>query len=365
MLLSLASFVLVLGVLILVHELGHFMAAKAVGIAVPRFSIGLGPATPLKFKRGETEYQVSWLPIGGYVKMASLEEQEAMAALEGGQVEQEFPPDRLFESKPLAARILVIIAGVIMNVLFAWAAYTLLFAAYGPFAARLGEATAGEPAEVAGLQAGDLVTHVDGEPLASWRALVATVQDSGGATLRFTVDRDGGSLDVPVTPVLGETPHPVTGKMRRVQRIGAGPSPEGGRIPLALGAAIAEGGAQTWDHAGLVLAFVKGLVLGQVSLREIGGPVMIGKVSGQAARLGGSALLSLMAFLSVNLAILNLLPIPALDGGHLIFLILEGLRGGKPLSQEVRMRLTQIGIYVLLAIMAFALINDLLRLARG
>ena len=118
------SFFLVIGVLIFVHELGHFLTAKWVGIGVHRFSIGLGPATPLKFRRGETEYLLAWIPFGGYVKMASQEEQQEMEALEGGQVEQIFPPEKMFENKPLWARILVISAGVLMNILFAWVVYS-------------------------------------------------------------------------------------------------------------------------------------------------------------------------------------------------------------------------------------------------
>ena len=365
MLLTLAAFALVLGVLIFVHELGHFMAAKAVGIAVPRFSIGFGPATPLRFKRGETEYLVSWFPLGGYVKMASREEQEAMESLEGGKVEEEFPPDRLFESKSLAARILVISAGVIMNALFAWAAYSVLLAAYGQPEPRIGSVAAEQPAAAAGLLEQDLITHVDGQALATWQEFVAAVEGSAGASLRMTVERDRQTIEIPVTPALVEAPDPATGKMRQVARIGVGLSGEARRIPIPAGAAIVMGARQTRDIALLVLASVKGLVLGQISPRELGGPLMIGQVSGQAARLGASALLDLMALLSINLAILNLLPIPVLDGGHLVFLVIEGLRGGKPLPQGLRMRLTQIGMFVLLGIMAFALINDGLRLIGG
>ncbi len=132
MLLTLASFAFVLGVLIFVHELGHFIAAKAVGIGVPRFSIGFGPATPLRFRRGETEYVIAWIPLGGYVKMASREEQDAMAAVEGGETPEEYPEDQLFENKSLPARILVISAGVAMNILFAWLIYSAVAAVGWP-----------------------------------------------------------------------------------------------------------------------------------------------------------------------------------------------------------------------------------------
>ena len=450
--LTLVATIFVLGVLIFVHELGHFMAAKAVGIAVPRFSIGLGPPTPIRFRRGETEYLIAWIPFGGYVKMASREEQEAMAALEGGRLEEEYPPERLFESKSLGARILVLSAGVIMNALFAWATYAGLLMAYGqavdpttaisrvdaetlpqgagalaaiPFGAtveringrpveswndiidgvldprsdrlrlelstgepiavdvpgadaerrariaqaivplwqpRVGAMVAGRPAAEAGLEVGDLITGIDGEPLRSWDALVATVEKSVGKPLVLSIDRGGEAVEIEVTPAEHEVTDTLTGDVRKVGRIGINPLLETRRIELGAVDAIAEGAMQTWDNGLRVLVFLKGLFLGQVSIRQLGGPIMIGQASGQFARAGFVPLLSFMAFLSINLAILNLLPIPVLDGGHLVFLLLEGLRGGKPLPQAVRLRLTQVGLFLLLGLMAFAVINDVFRI---
>ncbi len=449
MLLTLAAAVLVLGVLIFVHELGHFLAAKAVDVAVPRFSIGFGPPTPIRFRRGETEYLVSWIPFGGYVKMASLEEQQAMESLEGGALEQEFPRERLFESKPLWARILVISAGVIMNALFAWAAYSGLFLAYGraedpttaiarvdaemlpeaagalaevPFGARvtringrpvdswddildgvldpttdrlrfefaaaeaieidapgadadlrgriyaalvplweprIGTVLPGRPADDAGIEVGDLIARAHGEPLASWDDLVTAVEASVGEPLELEVERDGRTVEITVTPAEEEIQGP-GGEARKVGRIGVGPQRDLKRIRLGLAAALAAGAEETWENGLRVLVFLKGLIVGQVSARQLGGPVLIAQASGQFARAGIAALIGFMAFLSINLAILNLLPIPVLDGGHLVFLLLEGLRG-RPLPQALRMRLTQAGVFVLLGIMVFAVINDLLR----
>ncbi len=449
--LTIAATIFVLGVLIFVHELGHFMAAKAVGIAVPRFSIGFGAPTPLKFRRGETEYVVSWIPFGGYVKMASLEEQQAMAALEGGDLEEEYPPDRLFESKSLPARILVLAAGVIMNALFAWGVYSGLLLTYGqavdPTTAiarvdaallpegagelaeialgttvetvngqaieswndimdgvldprsdqlqlglsdggpitvdvpgadaerrariaqaliplwqpRVGYLVAGKPAATAGLEEGDLITAVGEEPLPSWDALVTAVESHVGQPMRLTVDRGGQTVEIEVTPAEEEVPDPLTGEVRKVGRIGIGPKLDRRRTELGVVASITGGAAQTWDNGLRVLAFLKGMILGQVSPKQLGGPILIGQASGQFARAGFVPLLSFMAFLSINLAILNLLPIPVLDGAHLIFLVLEGIRG-KPLPQALRMRLTQAGMFLLLGIMLFAVINDVLRI---
>jgi len=345
---NIVAFIVVLGVLIFVHELGHFMAAKAVGIGVPRFSIGFGPATPLRFKRGETEYLLSWIPFGGYVKMASKEEQEAMAALEGGELEVEYPPEKLYESKSLPARILVISAGVIMNALFAWVAYTFLLAAYGTQDTRvIGQVVPDGGAAIGGMQANDIFTHVDGQAVASWTDLVGALQAHPDNPVRITVQRGSETLDLSVQPN--------DGRIGILQKFGAR------RDPLPLGAAISGGARDTWDSGAQVLGFLKGLFGGGVSPQQLGGPLAIGQASGQFARAGLSQLLTFMALLSVNLAILNLLPIPVLDGGHLVFLILEGLRGGKPLPQKARMLLTQVGLYLLLAIMAFASFNDVAR----
>ena len=176
MLLTLASALVVLGVLIFVHELGHFWAAKAVGIGVPRFSMGLGPPTRLKWKRGETEYVVSWIPFGGYVKMATAEEDESMAGLEGGSADHNFPADRLFENKPLWARVVVISAGVTMNAVFAWSAYVLLAATYGrvedPTTAIAVVDTAGLPAAarpLASLPFGTRILRINGDTVGSWK----------------------------------------------------------------------------------------------------------------------------------------------------------------------------------------------------
>ncbi len=450
--LTILAFVFVLGVLIFVHELGHFLAAKAVGIAVPRFSIGFGPATPIVFKRGETEYRVSWIPLGGYVKMASLEEQEAMGDLEGGKLEEEFPPDRLFESKSLPARILVISAGVIMNAVFAWLVYVGVSLAYGkvedpttqiarvdeellpseardlaglPFGTqivringdtmasrndireaildvtsdrvrfefaggrgpltvpipgtsarerfnleealiplhlpRVGLVAPGRPAAEAGVEPGDLIVRVDGDTIRTWDEMVQAIAPSAGDTLAVTLARADSVVEVVLVPSEETVRDPVTGESRQVGQIGIGSQAfDPVRVEFGLAEAVVEGARLTWEDVRRVLFTLKGMIVGQISPRELGGPIFIGQVSGQVAAAGMLPLILFMAFLSVNLAILNLLPIPVLDGGHLVFLFIEGIRG-KPLSLPVRLRLTQVGLFVLLGIMVLALTNDLFR----
>ncbi len=449
MLLTVAAFIFVLGVLIFVHELGHFIAAKAVGIAVPRFSIGMGPATPLSFTWGETEYRIAWLPFGGYVKMASKEEQEVMGTLEGGELEEEYPPERMFEHKSLGARILVISAGVVMNAIFACVAYAGLALIYGryvdpttslagvdmevlpeaaieladvpfesnilrvngdsvehwqdilelvldptserlrfDFAAgidpvivnipgidvdgRIALATAmrphldprvtsvvpGQPAADAGVEGGDVFVWAGGDSVRTWGELVRIVEDNAGDSVPVTVLRGDTLVDLAVVPVAQSIQDPETGDIEQRGRIGVDRARL--RVRYGFGNALVWGVKESWNKASLVLFTLKGIVVRDISPREIGGPILIGQVSGQFARAGFDMLINFMAFLSVNLAILNLLPIPVLDGGHLMLLFLEGIRG-KPLSLSLRIRLTQVGLFVLLGIMVWAVANDILR----
>ena len=452
MLLTLGAAIIVLGVLIFVHELGHFLAAKSVGIAVMRFSFGLGSPTPLSVKIGETEYCVSWIPLGGYVKMAGLEDEGAVGGVEGPKAEAEVAPERTFDAKPLWARMFVISAGVLMNILFAIVVYTCLTKAYGvatddtttvdevivdniPMGAApletilpgdriiringdtitawrdvqdgfltsadtpmkldvqtpgasvrtvlvdvplseqqsrmkvlaslvprhqpvAGEVVPGLPAQVAGIQPHDRFLRVNGDTIPSWEAMVKVIKAHAGDSLRVDLLRGTEAKSVMVVPratrVQGEN-----GAQREIGQVGLGVF-----IPVyhyGLGGSIKAGFGRAMEAGGLVLFTLKGLVTGQLSPRDLGGPILVGQLSGEAARLGLDAFLGFMALFSMNLAVLNLLPIPVLDGGHLMFLIIEGIRR-KPLSLAQRQRLTQVGFFLLVAIMILALANDFTRL---
>ncbi|HEX6307948.1 MAG TPA: RIP metalloprotease RseP [Longimicrobiales bacterium] len=463
--LTIVAFVVVLGVLIFVHELGHFMTAKLADIEVPRFSIGFGPRI-IGFKRGETEYVISALPLGGYVKMAGMEEMER---IEGGPatVDDTFgaeSPEELedmtarphrprdFESKSLPVRALVISAGVLMNLLFAFVVFSLSAVIWGVPAdppTRLGgvteemltsEAVAltgvkpgmtvtavngepvatmrdlrlalsrarpgetrlsfenapdltfglpssdeekgsvisalepaystpavlesvneGGPGSRAGLQPGDSVIQAGGRAVATWQEFVAVVEANPGTAIPVVVVRDGRQVPLEVTPeprtlesgiVLGRIDVGVT------LRPGSDPLlPRERHGPLS---AIAVGASQTWDVTALTLDFLAGMFTGRQSARNIGGPIMIADMSGRFARAGLEEFLGFMAILSINLAVLNLLPIPVLDGGHLVFLGAEAVRG-RPLSIEMRMRLTQVGFVFIILLMTWAIGNDVLR----
>ncbi len=447
---TLLAAIIVLGVVILVHELGHFLAAKAVGIGVPRFSIGFGSPTPLRFRRGETEYVLAWIPLGGYVKMATAEE-DGSGSLEGGDAAG-FPPHRLFENKPLWARVVVISAGVIMNVLLAWAIYAGV-AATGtqlvdpvtrlaavdtaglpaeaepltrvPFGAdiirinddtvsswndvqmhvldpgsdrlrfdfaggldpaivripgtdgeararlagamhnlreaRVGTVDPGSPAEAAGLAPGDLIVRVDADTVRFWDELTSLIRPRPDQTVMLTVVRGEIASEIPVTTAGVSDQDPMTGKSTQVGRLGVFVAEALREVDFTPFGAVAEGWRQMTGGVRLVLVTVRGLVLGQVSPKELGGPIVIGQLSGRMARAGLIPFLNFMAFISINLAVFNLLPIPVLDGGHLVFLVLEGVRG-RPVPASWRLRLTQVGMFLLMALVVLVVYNDVLRL---
>ncbi len=308
--------VVVLGVLIFVHELGHFLAAKAVDIEVQRFSLGLGPKMA-GFRWGETEYVISWFPLGGYVKMAGMAEEEGIGMLEGGASGGREPSPRDFDGKSLPARTLVITAGVLMNLLFAIAAFIVVAKAQGVQLALISQVQEDSPAAVAGFQAGDRIVSVEGQRVRAFEELALLVQQSPEAQIRVGVERDGERVSLNVVPRRVSIWSDVIRDSVDIGQIGVTSDPEGGYRTL---------GWMDWYWVRTTLEFLGQLVSGQSSAKEVGGPILIGQLSGQAARAGIWPFLSFMAIISVNLAILNLLPVPVLDGGHLTFLAFEAER---------------------------------------
>lgn len=370
----------VFGLVVLVHELGHFLAARIVGIYAPRFSIGFGPAI-WRRRIGETEYILAWLPLGGYVRMATKDD-DTLAAIEGGGEDvnpsekdwdpnamkpfgpKPIPPDRWFDAKPLWAKIFTLGSGVVMNILLAIVVLSGLYAGYGrPYVpAVIDSVVANRPAERAGLLRGDSIVAINGAAVHSWSDVVDSISASPGRSIQLDVVRPGtGRVRLSMTPEAARDVDPITGAPVQVGRVGAGPQNRTLRENVTLPAAVAMGWNSTWAMTGLVFKVVGGLVTGRVSVNQLGGPIAIASSSVQAARGGLETLFRLVAFISVNLAVLNLLPIPILDGGQMLIVVIESIKGS-PFSLRSRERIARIGVVAIGLLFVLVMFNDLKRL---
>jgi regulator of sigma E protease len=441
-------FIVVIGVLILVHELGHFFVARWTGVGVERFSIGFGPIL-VRWRGKETEYCLSAIPMGGYVKMMGEE-----SPLEGGSAPA-VDPGKAFAAKPLWARFLIVFAGPAMNFVLAAVIVSVVFATIGrtvwpPVAGRVVDSG---PAAVAGLRTGDRILSVDGRRVSYWEDVDRAVAGSQGRPLQLDVEREGARQPMTVTPRRTTVQDPILKESREVWDIGAGPhgapvitsvtpdspaevaglkpgdvvlsvadqrvfspdemvqairsrprqklaliverngkqlnltvtpnaekdrGPSGdevevGRIQAGIGgkamgtepynpvAAVWHGAAWTANMSATIVKGLWRIVLGTIDRSNIGGPIQIASMAGQQAREGFGQLALFTAFISVNLAVLNLLPVPILDGGHLLFFVIEAVLG-RPLSLKKREVAQQLGLALLLLLMVFAIYNDLVRL---
>ena len=454
--------IIVFGLVIFVHELGHFIAAKLTGVYAPRFSIGFGPAL-WRHRRGETEYVLAALPLGGYVRMASRHDAEA-AFIEGGNEEsgalkpgdvgydadamipfgpKPVPEDRWFESKSLAARLFIMVAGVTMNMILALVALTYVAAVYGepyiatrvvgavhplataPQLARIqagdtivavngrpvgswsdvadhiaatdsgtvslrtqraevvvpvgkagqpkpdaildaldfymapviGDVASGSPAMRAGMQPGDTVVSIGHVPVSSSSELQTRVSAAPGAPLPFEVRRNGRVVSLTITPDSTTIKDPESGASRVVGRIGVAFADATSRRPMSLAASMRTGAQQTWRVATSIVDVVRGLITREVSVRTLGGPIAITRASVAAAKSGLETLLTLIALLSVNVAVLNLLPIPILDGGQVLINVAEAAKGS-PFTARTREYILRFGLVAILLIFVMTTFND-------
>ncbi len=341
--------VLVLGVLIFVHELGHFLVAKRAGVSVLKFSLGFGPKIA-GFTRGGTEYLLSAIPLGGYVKMLGEDPKEEVADLE-----------RSFSAKPIGWRSLIILAGPGSNFLLAIAIFWVVFMVGVPtLTTKVGEVMEGFPAREAGLLQGDRIAAIEGRPIEKWEELAKQIHQSPGRPVRLTVEREGQRFDVTVAPKATKQKN-LFGEEQEIGLLGIAPAEEfltERTNPItAFGRAV----YKTYDLSVLILVTFGKLLQGVVPAKTIGGPLLVAQMAGEQARLGILNLLFFTALLSINLAILNLLPIPILDGGHLFFALIEAARG-KPVSLKKREMAQQVGLVLLVALMIFAFYNDIFRL---
>jgi len=354
---SVVAAVVVLGFLILIHECGHFFVAKRVGVKVLKFSIGFGPRL-LGLRRGETEYVVSAIPFGGFVKMVGEDPEEEIA---------EADRDVAFPSKSIAARAAIVLAGPGTNIVGAFLLFSLVFVAFGvrmpSEEAKVGGLSAAMPAATAGLMPDDIIKAVDGVAIANWDELSKAIRGSGGQPLNLDVERDGQRVELQVTPkeVVDKT---LFGEELDTKSFVIGIERGFDVKHVDSAQAVWMAAQQTWGWGETIIVGLYKMVSGSIPAKDIGGPLEIARQAGKQADQGLEYLLMYMAVISLNLGLLNLLPIPILDGGHLLFLGIEAVMR-RPLEMRHRELAQQAGLFILLGLMAFAFYNDILRVVGG
>ncbi|MFW5734582.1 MAG: RIP metalloprotease RseP [Oceanidesulfovibrio sp.] len=353
---SVAAFIIVLGVLIAFHELGHFLMARFLGMGVKTFSLGFGPKIFAK-RYGQTEYRLSWIPLGGYVSLVGEREDK--------QLEEGFTAREHFNRRPAWQRTLVVLAGPIFNIILAWLLFWGLFWAQGVYEPLpvIGEVRAESPAAEAGIETGDRILTIDDQTIETWAEISDVISASEGTTVSMTLERDGETIEKSLQPELMTRPN-LFGEEEKTYLIGIVGSGDYRVVPLGGGTAAVESIRRTWEITSLtVQGFVK-LIERVIPLETVGGPIMIAQMVSQQAEQGFGNLLALTALISINLAIINLLPIPVLDGGHVLFLVVEMIRR-KPVSQRVQELTFKIGFALLIALMVLATYNDIARIISG
>ncbi len=316
--------------MIIPHELGHFMVAKAVGVQVNEFAVGMGPVIWHK-QRGETQYSLRLLPIGGF------------CAMEGENEESDNP--RAFNNKSAISKIAVLVAGAAMNVITAWIILVILAFSIGTASTEIDAVNPGSPAEQAGMVSGDKLISIDGSKIKDWNQAVTAIQKSGG-DIEITVDRGGKTEQFIVAP-----------KMEDGQKLIGIHS----KLTRSPGKAVTSGTVATYRMGKSMMVAFKGLITGGISVKEVAGPVGMVSMVGQTSKLGVAYVASLVALVSLNLAIINLLPLPALDGGRIIFVIIRKLTG-KMISDRTEGIVHAVGMVALLMLAVLVTINDVVRL---
>ncbi|MBW2145763.1 MAG: RIP metalloprotease RseP [Deltaproteobacteria bacterium] len=347
---TLLSAGIVLGVLIFVHELGHFLLAKRLGVKVLKFSLGFGSRLVSK-KIGETEYQISAFPLGGYVKMVGENPEDQVSPEE---------ETRSFSGQRLWKRIAIVVAGPGFNFLFAMVIFSMLFFVGIPsLTTEIGDIRKGFPSEKAGLQPGDVIAAVNGRKIQFWEELSESIRNSQGRPLTFTVLRGEKTFDISISPV-NSSGQNLFGE--EVSNWIIGISGSSNYINRRFGplTSIWRGVEQTWKISQLTILSVVKLIQRIIPMDTLGGPILIAQLAGKQAREGILNFFFFMALISVNLGILNLLPIPILDGGHLLFFMIEAVVG-VPVKARFREVAQQVGIFLLIVLMAFVFYNDIMR----
>ncbi|NVK35769.1 MAG: RIP metalloprotease RseP [Rhodobacteraceae bacterium] len=365
---TIIPFLFVLTIVVFFHELGHFMVARWCGVKVLAFSVGFGREIFGFNDRRGTRWKLAMIPLGGYVKFAGDENAASAPDHDGLSAMSEEERSETLAAKPVWQRSAVVAAGPIANFILSVVIFAIIFFSAGRIVTTpsVDEVRPGSAAEVGGLKSGDLVLSVDGTEISSFTELQRIVQVSADTPLLLEVERDGKIVDLTVTPELKEISDGF-GNEQRVGLLGVTRSAKrDDLIQVRYGPveAVGEGVKETYFIAERTLGYLWGVVTGREAADQLGGPIRVAKVSGQVATQGFVPLLSLAAVLSVSIGLLNLMPVPMLDGGHLVYFLVEAIRG-KPLSERVQDFGFRIGIALVLMLMVFATWNDVMDIAGG
>jgi len=334
---------------VLVHEFGHFIAAKRLGVRVEKFSFGFGPKL-FSVKKGDTEYLISAIPLGGYIKMAGDEPGESLT---GKSFE--------FLSRSIWDRFQVIFAGPLLNYILAFLIFSIIFMFGSPtLTTEVGSLLKDYPAEKSGLVVGDKVIKADGKDVKYWEDMTEIIRKHLEGPIMLTIEKNGKVSDIKIEPVIREVKD-IFGKKTKIALLGIAPSQKIENVRYGLLESFSKGFRKVIDLTAITYKAIWSIITGSLSVKEsMTGPIGIFMITGKAAEMGLIYLFHLMAILSASLAIFNLLPLPVLDGGHILFLFIEKLRG-KPLSVKVQEHIANIGVGLLILLTVFIFYNDIVK----
>jgi regulator of sigma E protease len=359
-------FLFVLTIVVFFHELGHFLVARWAGVKVLTFSLGFGPELAGFNDRHGTRWKLSAIPLGGYVKFFGDESEASTPSSETLSAMTAEERAGSFHHKKVGPRAAIVAAGPIANFLLAIVIFTCLFTFFGKpsTTARVDKVEAGSAADKAGFQAGDIVTSIDGKAIGSFSEMQRIVGTRAGEQLSFTIKRGDSSLQIQGTPQLREVKDSF-GNVHRLGVLGITRATNPGDVVTERvdpATALWLGVKETWFVVERTMAYIGGVFTGREAADQVGGPIRIAQISGQVATIGVAALVHLAAVLSISIGLLNLFPVPLLDGGHLLFYAVEAVRG-RPLSDRAQEMGFRIGLGLVLMLMVFATYNDILHLA--
>jgi regulator of sigma E protease len=362
---TLLPFLFVLSIVVFFHEFGHFIIARLCGVRVLVFSIGFGPELVGFNDRHGTRWKISAVPLGGYVKFfgdenaASVPETQRLETMDAGERAKSF----FFQ--PVRKRAAIVVAGPMANFVLAIIIFAGVFMIYGKqsMSARVDTVQPDSAAAAAGFQTGDVVLAINGKPVEDFADMQRVVSDSAGESLDVKVDRKGNQLVLKATPALKEVKDNF-GNVHRIGILGITRSMDAADMkfqPVSPPQAVWMGVQETWFVIDRTLTYIGGVVVGREAADQLGGPIRIAQISGQVASIGFVALIHLAGVLSVSIGLLNLFPIPLLDGGHLLFYSIEATRG-RPLSEKAQEVGFRIGLAIVVMLMIFATFNDIVHL---